>query len=499
MVAPQDESALPPPGPVTTGTMLTAGTVVPGLSGVAVAAAMVLWALPTGAALQQRHVLHVNAVAAAVCGVVGTTAAAGLAYKWVIAPVSSGQRSRRALLAAPWRMALINWSAWATAGLIFVLINSRSPWLAATFGVCALVAGTVTAGLTYWLCGRMLRPHVAAELTANPPTRARRPGLRLRATSAWLIGSGMPLVMVLLVASSALAIDYSRTRFAVVVLVLAGFAVLSGLVVAELTAAATVDPINEVRRGMRQVQQGRYDVTIPVFDESDLGMLQAGFNEMAHGLVEREQLRDVFGRHVGPDVARLAMQKDSRADDPTAIGGLRCQAAVLFVDIVASTQMATRLSPEELVATLNRIFAIVVRVIELHRGWVNKFQGDAALAVFGTPVTTPDSASDALAAARELHQQLNRQASGIRVGIGVSAGMVVAGNIGGPRRYEYTVIGDPVNEAARLTELAKDQGGVAASGAVVGQANPTESGMWTMTETRTLRGRDVETDIFVAR
>ncbi|MGV7846687.1 adenylate/guanylate cyclase domain-containing protein, partial [Mycobacterium kansasii] len=77
-----------------------------------------------------------------------------------------------------------------------------------------------------------------------------------------------------------------------------------------------------------------------------------------------------------------------------------------------------------------------------------KFEGDAVLAIFGAPVELADCAGAALAAARELGRQLNH--SEIRAGIGVSAGTVVAGNVGESRRYEYTVIGDPVNEAARL-------------------------------------------------
>src|SRR5205814_4855713 len=127
------------------------------------------------------------------------------------------------------------------------------------------------------------------------------------------------------------------------------------------------------------------------------------------------------------------------------------------------------LPPEEVVDLLNRFFATVVRVVDAEGGWVNKFEGDAALAVFGAPTDQPDHAARALRAARRLGAEL--EPLGVDAGIGVSSGPVVAGNVGAENRYEDTVIGDPVNEAARLTEVAKRRPSrVAASDAAGGRA-----------------------------
>jgi adenylate cyclase len=172
---------------------------------------------------------------------------------------------------------------------------------------------------------------------------------------------------------------------------------------------------------------------------------------------------------------------------------------VLFVDVVGSTALAAALSPQELVAILNDFFAVVVDVVEQHRGSVNKFEGDAVLAIFGAPVPVADAEGDAMAAARELNLRLNRPDADLKVGIGVSAGMAVAGNMGDPSRYEYTVIGDPVNEAARLSELAKRLGGVAVSGAALGRAHQSEAQRWHVIESKVLRGRDNSTEIAVPR
>ena len=203
-------------------------------------------------------------------------------------------------------------------------------------------------------------------------------------------------------------------------------------------------------------------------------MLQAGFNEMATGLRERDRIRELFGRQVGEGVARTALEGEIE------LGGEVREVAVLFVDLVGSTEMAFEHPPHEVVAVLNAFFGEVVDVVESHRGWINKFEGDAALAVFGAPDDLDDAAGCALAAARALAERLDaRTATTPRptAGIAVSAGPTVAGNIGDTRRYEYTVIGDPVNEAARLCDVAKGlRGLVAASDAAIRRAGPDEAG-----------------------
>jgi adenylate cyclase len=156
--------------------------------------------------------------------------------------------------------------------------------------------------------------------------------------------------------------------------------------------------------------------------------------------------------------------------------------------------------PAEVVSLLNAFFAIVVDVVGLHRGWVNKFEGDGALCVFGVPIEDADAATHALAAARELRDRLQLELGEIRAGIGVSAGRVVAGNIGAARRFEYTVIGDPVNEAFRLTELAKLRPERAlASEAALARAEPAEAKSWLQSDEVTLRGRREATAISAPR
>jgi adenylate cyclase len=223
-------------------------------------------------------------------------------------------------------------------------------------------------------------------------------------------------------------------------------------------------------------------------------LLQAGFNRMAEGLRERDRIRDLFGRQVGRDVALAALR------DGTRLGGEEREIGAVFVDLVGSTSLALELAPTEVVELLNRFFEVVVEVVETEGGLVNKFEGDAALCVFGAPVARADPAADALRAARALERRLAREVPELEFGIGVSAGPAVAGNVGAEQRFEYTVIGDPVNEAARLCDLAKQRDGrVLASEASLTRAAVPERKEWELGGSALLRGRDMPTGLAAPR
>jgi class 3 adenylate cyclase len=255
-----------------------------------------------------------------------------------------------------------------------------------------------------------------------------------------------------------------------------------------LVASSISDPLHEVVDAMAEVERGNIGSMIDVYERSEIGQLQTGFNRMVAGLQERDHLRDLFGRHVGEEVVRRAIaEQESVSDDEREV-------AVLFVDLVGSTELATTREPHEVAAVLNDFFQIVVNEVDARNGLINKFQGDAALAVFGAPLRTDDPASAALATARALATDLHRL--GVDFGIGVSAGPVFAGNIGAENRYEYTVVGDAVNEAARLADRAKDfDGRVLCSSAAIDRADEVERRSWAVQGSEMLRGRSRLTQI----
>jgi adenylate cyclase len=254
----------------------------------------------------------------------------------------------------------------------------------------------------------------------------------------------------------------------------------------------TATPVRVVRAALERVEQGDLDSNVVVFDGTELGELQRGFNSMVAGLRERERVRDLFGRHVGREVAALAEQVRPK------LGGEERHAAVIFVDIIGSTQLVTGRPAVEVVELLNRFFAVIVDEVDRHHGLLNKFEGDAALAVFGAPVLLENPEDEALAAARAMAERLRVEVPDCEAGIGVASGKVVAGNVGAKERFEYTVIGEPVNEAARLCELSKTvDGHLVTSSETVRRAGESESARWRLGDTVTLRGHDEPTRLAV--
>jgi adenylate cyclase len=306
---------------------------------------------------------------------------------------------------------------------------------------------------------------------------------------AWSLGTGVPLLGLLVVGVAGLARPHVHAGdIAAAVLFLSVVAWVAGLLVIQLAAKAISDPLLALRRGLDDVERGELDAHVEVDDGSEVGLLQAGFNHMAEGLRERERIRDLFGRQVGEDVARLALSQGVR------LGGEEREIGAVFIDMAGFTPLALAVAPVEVVRLLNRFFRVVIEVVEVEHGMVNKFEGDAALCVFGAPVSRENPTVDALRAARALAERLSAELPEIDFGIGISAGLAVAGHVGAERRFEYTVIGDPVNEAARLAELAKQRPGrVLASDAALDRAPSHESDGWHVTEAATLRGRSLPT------
>ncbi|MBR0774082.1 adenylate/guanylate cyclase domain-containing protein [Bradyrhizobium diazoefficiens] len=170
----------------------------------------------------------------------------------------------------------------------------------------------------------------------------------------------------------------------------------------------------------------------------------------------RDRVTNLFGQHVSPQVVEQLM-----AAGTGAASDLR-HVAVMFVDFRGFTAGAQSRTPQEVVDRLDGAFAVLVDILDRHGGIVNKFLGDGFLALFGAPLAASDAAHRAVAAGREMLTAMDRINGGsswpLRIGIGIHFGEVVAGNIGSPRRKEYTVIGDTVNFASRLEALNKEFG-----------------------------------------
>ncbi len=438
--------------------------------------------------------------AAAVVLIAGTLALAWPVIEWRRGAASPGGPSgtrvghakvRGRIIRLPIAQSLLSAALWVIAGLPMVFEGAReSPGMGAVVALAVILGSVASAAITYFEAERLLRPVTTAVLDGTVLAQVFTPNVRQRILTAWLLGTGLPVVGILMVAADVgLADDVGQPadiRPAVITLAVAGLVL--GALTTWLAAGAVGDPVRALQHGMQRVRRGDATARVTVYDTTELGELQMGFNAMVEGLAERRRLREMFGRFVGEDVARQALERG------TDLGGEEHQVAVLFVDLVGSTTLTDQEGPRDVVRLLNRFFEAVIGVVGAHGGFVNKFQGDATLAVFGAPIDHGDSCTAALAAARALLPLLTDVVGPTGMGIGVSAGTAVAGHVGGADRMEYTVIGTPVNEAARLTELAKDEPGrVLASEAVWRGADAAERARWTPGDEVLLRGRTAPT------
>jgi class 3 adenylate cyclase len=220
-----------------------------------------------------------------------------------------------------------------------------------------------------------------------------------------------------------------------------------------LLSRSILGPLATLRAATERLAAGDFTVRVPVVTTDETGRLAQAFNRMVDGLEEREALREAFGSYVDPELADRVLAEGA------VLEGEEVEVSVLFLDIRRFTAFAERATPREVVAELNAFFDLVVPVLVDHGGHANKFVGDGLLGVVGAPDRRDDHADCAVRAALAIAEAV-REAYGerLRIGIGVNSGPVVAGTVGGGGRLEFTVIGDPVNTAARVEELTRQTG-----------------------------------------
>jgi adenylate cyclase len=444
---------------------------------------------PTVRAELQREGIIVFVVFMAVTGIVVgliLNARSISVSRWALEERAPTPAEVEQVLALPRTMLVVPESVWLLAATTFGIQQATFDlgWVLVVRVVTGiLLGGLITSLLTYLLVERTLRPVSALVLSYGVLDRPRAPGIMRRIVVSWLLGSALPLLAVGL--TQTVRTPQERQELAGAIWFLVAVGVVSGAVAIVVAAKSVAEPIRDLRDVQREVERGRLDVRVQVNDASEVGLLQSGFNDMVAGLEERRRLQDIFGRHVGADVARQAL------DRGVELGGETRDVSVLFADVIGSTTLAQQLPADELVTRLNEFFAAVVASAREEGGWVNKFDGDGALCVFGAPADLPSHRAAALRAALALRSRLTLDA-----GIGVSSGLVTAGNVGAEERFEYTVIGDPVNEAARLTEAAKTTPGrILASGPAVTGAG-SEAARWRVVGEETLRGRTTPTVLY---
>lgn len=217
-------------------------------------------------------------------------------------------------------------------------------------------------------------------------------------------------------------------------------------------------PIKILEKSVNEFGTGNYTHRNRIARNDEMGDLAEAFNRMAQDIELKERIKDSFGRYLAPEIVEMIVKNPSehwfKANSKDA--------TVLFTDIRGFTALSENKEPAVVVDILNEHFTQITDTIIKHGGHIDKFVGDAAMAVFGITRDTQDHALDAVNAAFEIMQIIESQAQKtmaertvLRIGIGINTGSMVAGNVGSRKKMEYTVIGDNVNIASRLTALAE--------------------------------------------
>ncbi len=368
--------------------ILTLFVVVANLIGITVALLVVTVAFPTPSVFESDvrwitfAVAPVYIGAALVLGVFWATRRVMNNVRWALEERTPTRDDSRNTFFAPWRLTRVLLALWgAGTALLTALYGLVDTDFIPKVLLGVSFSGIVVSASCYLFTEFALRPVAAQALEVGPPPRRFAPGIMGRTMLVWALGSGVPVLGILLAAILTLSLqNVTPTQFTVAVVILALFALIFGFILMWILSWLTATPVRVVRAALNRVEQGDLDTNLVVFDGTELGQLQRGFNSMVDGLRERERVRDLFGRHVGREVAALAEQARPK------LGGEERHAAVIFVDIIGSTQLVTSRPAVEVVELLNRFFAVVVDEVDRHHGLVNKFEGDAVLAVFGVPV-----------------------------------------------------------------------------------------------------------------
>lgn len=375
--------------------------------------------------------------------------------------------TRHRLLNAPLTTALLTATSWGLAGVFYF---AQQRWVAGAsaleagrvFVVVALLGGPIAAALSFLVAEYYWRRRIPLFYPEGHIDRVGviRVPILARLGITFLVIAALPPVLMLLVTLDLVErlgshLPPALESLAGILTYIAGATGAVSIAMALLVARFINRPVQALRLAMARVSAGDLGVRVPVRSTDELGELTDGFNAMVAGLREAERARELFGRYVSPAVARQALERG------IGLGGELTQATAMFVDLRGFTALSQRLTADRIVDLLNEYYALVEDACEPEGGIITQFLGDGIVIVFGAPLQPlPGHAGHAIRAALAVQRALAaRNRAGrepLRAGIGICTGEMVAGNVGATGRVTYTIVGDAVNQAARLQVKTRD-------------------------------------------
>lgn len=380
---------------------------------------------------------------------------------------------RRRALNAALANAVLSLSAWTVAGvayLVYLLWVQVVPLMEALriFLGIVLVGGPTTSAMAFLVSEYHWRREIPLFFPDGELERdgVLRVPILVRLAATFFLTSVMPMLIMLTTVLSlrmrygieitpAMRSVWDNLIWSEFYIVIATLSASTGM--AFLVARFINRPVQALRIGMARVAEGDFRARVPVRSTDELGELNQRFNSMVDDLRRAARARELFGRYVSPAVAREALQRGVK------MGGEVVRATAMFVDLRGFTALAERVDVGRVVAVLNEYYTIVQRVTEREGGIITQFLGDGMVIVFGSPLRPlADHADRAVAAAIALQRVFRERPTSVGVpleaGVGICTGDMIAGNIDAGERVIYTIVGDAVNQAARLQVKTRDLG-----------------------------------------
>ena len=394
-----------------------------------------------------------------------------LSHKGRPIPDRLREKAGRRHLNEPFVMVLITLGGWSATTLVytwFVLANSGTWDQMKPLAVNNLLIALITSCLVFFaiqaVSHRYLTPRLFPQGELHRIRGVLRISLRARLLSLYAAINLIPLLMLLLILyrlsistqdpAQILEVLFDGARiFVPLVMIL-------GLALAYLLSSNLKRALGGLTRVLGRVKEGRFEDRVRVISNDEIGYAGEVVNEMCRGLMERDLIKDAFGRYVAREI------RDEVLSGRVPLDGEKKEVSVLFADLRDFTPLTEGHDPKLVVDIMNSYFKEMAEAVQNHGGLVLQFLGDEVYAVFGAPMSAPDHAARAFRAGLEMnqrllvlnqtHQELGRPP--LAHGIGINSGEVVAANIGSPDRLSYLLVGDTVNTAARLQALNKEYG-----------------------------------------
>jgi len=379
-------------------------------------------------------------------------------------------QARRSLLNEPFFMIAVDFGVWLLSGIVFPLAlwvcGAPQTFIRQTFFM-NFFTGLITSASAFfvleYVLQRKLVPHFFPHggLYMTPKTLRIRISTRIGALI--FAANLVPFFAIITIAAGTLhggdtALAFKELRSAIFINAI--LFMIAGIWLAFLVSGNLRRPLEDIIRVLQQIRNGRFNSKVRVTSNDEIGYTGDSINAMTEGLIERDLIKDMFGKYVTQEV------RDEVLSGRTPLDGEKKEVTVLFSDIRDFTPMTEQNDPKLVVKILNAYFEKMAEVIQEQGGLVLQFIGDEIYAVFGAPIYRQDHAAKAFRAGLEMRQRLsrlNRQFQEkdwptLRHGIGIHTGEALAANIGSQDRLSYLLVGDTINLASRLQALTKKVG-----------------------------------------